>query len=997
MKDTKGIKEKIKSLIVKIPGIRGFMVKWIQARFAIMELERRNQEQENKINELQSSVMRLTETINQGYLQGDFHHVRMLQSGQKRVYEKINQSQKDAAQSLVSIIISNRNGKEKLEKLMQSFYERKFYRNIEIVFIDNDSEDDSAAYMESWSGQFTVTVIRNNRNLSFSAANNKGAKYAKGAYLLFLNNDTQVTDGWLDELLKTYQQADHPGAVGAKLIYPKVPDYTINAGKSYCIQHNGIAFRDAVQEEQYYIQPYNRDNGQGDLEWGTETVACAGVTAAVLLVAKSVFDEVGGFDEKYNYGYEDVDFCLKLGKAGYKNYCCQSSLVYHYEFGTQNEDNREEIKKRRIHNIEVFKGKWQTYLSRKILDDKLNGRRIFTEKKLVVALAVTEADPQTEAGDYFTAMELAGSLQKLGFEIKYLSRRGSGDWYDVGWETDVLLTMLDAYDIRKIYHAKNDLVKIAWARNWFDRWCQKEYFEQFDLVLASSKTACAYVDSHSKHRSILFPIATNHRRFYLENKYRLETGEKEKFYSDYAFTGSYWNAKRDIIDYLNPSEIPYICKIYGANWEHIEKFKDYSKGFVSYADMPKIYQNTKLVIDDANYATKVYGAVNSRVFDALASGTLVLTNGCIGAEEMFHGMLPSFSCKEELNKKLLFYLENERERIALAEKLQRVVLENHTYDLRAARLVEILKAYNADHVDERLVDICGAMPESDAKKNWGDYHYALSMQKEFVKRGYQVNIRPREQWYHKSNAKYIIVLRGSKPYYPSMSDGRKYIMWNISHPEDVTVEEYNLYDYVFFASERMKKEIGPKIHVLSDVLLQCADEEVMSYTETGRKKYELLFVGNSRGVYRSILKDLLPTKYKLSVYGEGWDGFPVEDYVVSEYLENEKLGQAYHDAEIVLNDHWEDMREYGIISNRIFDVLAAGAFVISDEIPEVAEVFAGSVVSYRGVEDLKEKVQYYMENREERERLVKKGQEIVLSGHTFAYRVDRICEVLGRI
>ena len=91
------------------------------------------------------------------------------------------------------------------------------------------------------------------------------------------------------------------------------------------------------------------------------------------------------------------------------------------------------------------------------------------------------------------------------------------------------------------------------------------------------------------------------------------------------------------------------------------------------------------------------------------------------------------------------------------------------------------------------------------------------------------------------------------------------------------------------------------------------------------------------------------------------------------------------------------MREYGIISNRIFDVLAAGGFVISDEISEIAEVFAGSVIVYRGVKDLKEKVQYYMENKEERERLAKKGQEIVLAGHTFAFRVDKICELLGRI
>ena len=63
------------------------------------------------------------------------------------------------------------------------------------------------------------------------------------------------------------------------------------------------------------------------------------MTAAVLFVSKDAFDKVGGFDENYDYGYEDVDFCLKLVKSGFRNYCCKSCLVFHYEFGTQREDD----------------------------------------------------------------------------------------------------------------------------------------------------------------------------------------------------------------------------------------------------------------------------------------------------------------------------------------------------------------------------------------------------------------------------------------------------------------------------------------------------------------------------------------------------------------------------------------------------------------------------------------------------------------------------------
>ncbi len=99
--------------------------------------------------------------------------------------------------------------------------------------------------------------------------------------------------------------------------------------------------------------------------------------------------------------------------------------------------------------------------------------------------------------------------------------------------------------------------------------------------------------------------------------------------------------------------------------------------------------------------------------------------------------------------------------------------------------------------------------------------------------------------------------------------------------------------------------------------------------------------------------------------------------MTAEYMDNDKVGQAYHDAKILLNDHWDDMREYGIISNRIFDALAVGAFVISDDIPEITTLFEGNVVTYQTKEDLKEKIDYYLEHTEERDRMAKRGQEIV--------------------
>ena len=700
---------------------------------------------------------------------------------------------------LVSIIILNRNGKDNFEILMPSMENCSFYDNFELIVVDNASTDDSISYIEKWKDKFNITIIRNDNNESFSKANNQGVAAASGDYLLFLNNDTRVTDGWLDELLKVALTEDKVGAVGAKLIYPKIPSNTVNEGKSFKIQHGGICFRDKIREKLYFIQPYNMGNGNKDIAPYTGYIERPCVTAALMLVSKDAFCKVGGFDEKYIYGYEDVDICLKLYKEGYHNYYCADSIVYHYEFGTQSIDDEDEVKNRRRHNMEVFKGKWQRFLFREIYSQKLQGKAFFSEEKLTFKILVPENE------QYVALFEqIKGKLVEKGYSVKRQSY-SIDKKYNIGVGTDVLISLDPDYYIKDISNIKNDLILFAWHNGNSELW------------------------------------------------------SKQSFYADYT------------------------C-----------------------------------VVED--------------------------NIGNIDAKVEF--------------------------------------------------LIDYLKSLYTDSLDEHVIDICGAMPDNETTKFWGDYHYAVALKNEFEKNGYKANVLSRENWYNISNAKYTIVLRGLREYYPGYKDDRKYIMWNISHPADVNIDEYELYDYVFFASEHMQKMYKDKINVPSGVLPQCTDPEVMKSIDTGEKKYELLFVGNSRHVYRRILKDLIPTEYRLTVYGRHWDKFPVKEYVVQDYIDNNIVGQAYHDAKILLNDHWDDMREYGIISNRIFDALSAGAFVVSDYVPGIEDVLGDSVVTYDTPEDLKEKIDYYMKHEDERDAKALAGQKIVREKHTFANRVDGMLSVI---
>lgn len=1028
------MKKRLKIFIYRLPIIRNILKKWKRVNNSITSLKKENKKLQTEIKKLKKENKKLAGIASMKRQMSSLHQKNSEQREQllktqlfaernRNIFEKYQRDMEylleQAANGvkvqfpdsnhkqaidilyhkrpLVSIIILNRNGLENLKILFASFQTAKFYDNYEMIIVDNASEDTSKEYIHTFRDTLNITLIENQENMSFSAANNLAACHAKGEYYLFLNNDTEVTDGWLDELLIAAVTKEKAGAVGAKLVYPEIPDNTINKGKSYTIQHRGIAFRDDFREKMYFTQPYNMGNGTGDIVGDENVEARAAVTAAVLLVSKEAFEKIGGYDERYIYGYEDVDLCLKLHFYGYSNYYCPKSLVYHYEFGTQNKDIPKEVRIRRLHNLNVFKGKWQAYLERKMLEDKLSGEHLFTEDNLTVALVVTESIPTTTAGDFFTAMELASSLEKLGYEVKYLNRRGEEDWYDVGLETDVVISLLDAYDITKIKNAKPTLVKIAWARNWFERWCEQPFFEAYDMVFASSETACRYVNEHSSKQAVLFPIATNGDRFFYGGKIPLDEEALEYYKSDYVFTGSYWNVKREIIDYLNPASLPYQCKIFGANWEKIDKLKPYAQGFAVYHEMPKIYQNTKIVIDDANHVTKEFGAVNSRVYDALAAGALVITNGVVGAKETFEGLLPCFETQEEFDQILKYYMEQEEERIALVAKLQKLVLAKHTYDVRAVQLREILQKHNEYKINDKRIDICGAMPDNDTKKLWGDYHYALAMKREFEAQGYEVQVKPYQQWFDRTDAKYNIVLRGTRPFYHKM-EKQKNIMWNISHPEDISFDEYNSYDFVYFASDKLTNSIGSQLKVPAKTLLQCTDETVMKYQDKNEKEYELLFVGNSRGIFRESVKYAANTGYNFAIYGSKWENFgEIGRHIKAEYMDNAEIGQAYHDACILLNDHWEDMRQEGIVSNRVYDALAAEAFVLSDYMPEIEEIFEGCVLTYKNEEEFQEKVDYYMKHPKERETLAKRGREIVLQKHTFKHRVQVMMEDMEKL
>ncbi len=286
------------------------------------------------------------------------------------------------------------------------------------------------------------------------------------------------------------------------------------------------------------------------------------------------------------------------------------------------------------------------------------------------------------------------------------------------------------------------------------------------------------------------------------------------------------------------------------------------------------------------------------------------------------------------------------------------------------------------------------IPEWKEAYRWGDYYFGIALKKEFEKRGCEVILQILPEWYNDDDhdCDVVIVLRGLTEYKPKKHHFN--IMWNISHPNMITIEELNQYDHIFIASELWAEVVGKMVDVPVTPLLQCTDPELFYHEYDPDYDHELLFVGGYREGNRKIIEDLLPTDKDLSIYGPNWHYSDIDKkYIKGTYIENSSLNTAYSSCKILLNDHWKDMREKGFISNRLFDGFASGAFIISDEVEGVSNLFGDVLVTYSSPEELEKIIDKYLKDEIARNKKAVEGYKLVKTHHTYQDRVDKILKI----
>jgi GT2 family glycosyltransferase/spore maturation protein CgeB len=876
---------------------------------------------------------------------------------------------------LVSVVIPNRDGERHLRRCIAGL-EKLAYRELEVIVVDNGSSDGSLRYLQGAKPRFPLRIIANQTNRSFSEANNQGAAVAEGDLFLFLNNDIEPFDEHaVGHIVETILQDDATAAVGALLIYPRrdgPKTGPLDRPADLTVQHRGIDFalEDGVGRARH---PGRGDDPLDEAVRAVRDVPAA--TAACLLVRRDRFESVGGFDEDYNYGMEDVDLCLKLRAAGGSIVYDGRAVLWHHESATQYQEDSVERRARQDWNRELFLDRWAPHLFRRVFRDKVVGGGKWSEEPLRVGITLTRDDPAAAWGDWYTAHELGDALGAIGWEVSYLERF-EDRWYEPNPATDVIVSLLDAFDVRRI---PGHIVTVAWIRNWTDRWLDQPWFDQYDIILASSQASAGLVAARGRP-SRLFPLATNPERF------RPARDGAAEAPGDVVFTGNHWGAERAIARALPEIAASRSVAVYGRGWDEVPAVGPFARGHADYDQLPEIYRGAAIVLDDTAGPTKPYGAVNSRVFDALAAGTLVVTDNPVGVHELFDDEFPVVEDPADLPAKVESLLIDEKGSRRLVKRYREIVLERHTYERRARELRQIL----VDWAEATRVEIGVGAPDWEVAPSWGDYHFGRAIQRSLERRGHPARVSLLPEWTARHAARSDIVVHLFGLVEREIRPSQVSILWVISHPNRVRDEMLAVHDLTFVASDTFAAELATRTERPVIPLHQATDPGRFHPTPGG-PAHELLFVANSRGVRRRIIDDLTPTTHDLAVFGRGWTPDLLDPrHLLGEHVPNEELAGYYSAAAIVLNDHWPDMAENGFLSNRLYDAAASGGFVISDEVDGLETEFNGGIVAYRDAAHLRALIEQFLADPDGRREHAERARAAVLTRHTFDDRVDEL-------
>jgi O-antigen biosynthesis protein len=359
----------------------------------------------------------------------------------------------------VSIIIPVHNKFELTHSCLKSIERLPPAAKCEIILVDDVSRDLTPLVAPSWMG---VRVIRNHSQQGFVGSCNRGAAHARGQYLFFLNNDTEVKPGWLDELVATFAMHGNVGIVGAKLIYPD--------GRLQ--EAGGIIWEDASGWN------YGRNSDPKSPEYNYVRDVDY-VSGAALMIPKDLFWSVGGFDRRYQPAYfEDTDLAFSVRKLGYRVLYQPFSCIVHHEGATAGTDVTTGLKAYQETNRPKFVEKWSSVLKRHLPNGCTPhiARERYRRYRMLMIDATTPT-PDMDAGS-LTQSYMIQLFQKLGFKVSFIPE---DNFTHIGKYTEDL----QQHGVEAIYHPYASSIEEH----------LREHGSHYDLIMAYKAPRVAkYID-----------------------------------------------------------------------------------------------------------------------------------------------------------------------------------------------------------------------------------------------------------------------------------------------------------------------------------------------------------------------------------------------------------------------------------------------------------------------------------------------------------------------
>jgi glycosyltransferase involved in cell wall biosynthesis len=913
------------------------------------------------------------------------------------------QRRKNRRHDIISIVIPMFNKSELTEQCLESLLSTDAGKAFEIIIVENGSEKHEKERIRSYVNNLNdkrIRILDNSENFNFALGCNLGFAAANGETVVFLNNDTTVTDGWLSELVSPLQYSTF-AATQPKLLYP---DGTIQ-----CV---GVVFskRSSLGYPIYAGEKGNDVRANVSRQYQAITAACMAVRAEHFITLK-------GFDPTYINGQEDVDFCLRLREICNKGvFYTAESVVYHHE--SKSPGRSVFI----AHNRHIFVQRWAGMVQ---ADDTyyylLDSTRPYEWN--VDSLENSATGIAISRPRYSGSRAQRSSRSWESRTEATCLRRLNAAYSHIRDEVDLCMVSI----CMPVYN-RSEIVSTAIES------VLAQTHRAFELIICddgSDDDTVAVVQRHVAQDSRVRLLTNQHAGVSAARNSCMDAARGE--YIFYLDSDNSWQSDylTKMITFLiegkldsaycaikvfgdDPSDNRYL----GARFDWLECIAENYVDLNCFSHKRGIANNIRfdtqlkrlvdwdLILGITSYSSCSYlpyvgvsyydGEGYSRITNLEAKGALVgelqhrvrLKYGGVDLVRATDSELrPNWSSLLNTSLPAMTYDQLMRDSM-----LMRLRARGNRFQHRIDKI---------RHKSNRLnIRIKVPAPSLDVAQEWGDFHFAIGLKKALELEGHCCEIDCLNSWYtdDSASADVILVLRGLSRYVVNAEQVN--LLWLISHPAKVVDSELNEYDHVFVASKQYSEILSKRLFVPVTTLYQAVDAErfnpSMAKSRDGDRE-EILFVGNSRNIFRTIVKDAIIANLKLSVYGTRWTEFIPPEVHKGEHISNSELGKWYGAAGVVLNDHWDDMRSLGFISNRLFDITACGGRVISDNVEGLEEVFGDFITTYSGSRDLKEKVRILVAEDEIRfmERL--RFAETIIRDHSFTARAKQLLVLLPEL